>query len=257
MLDVTPVRAFADNYIWMLRAGSDASRVAIVDPGDAGPVLAEIGERGWTPAAILLTHHHWDHTGGVGDLLEHFDVPVYGPDNPKIHGITHVVRDGDEIDVADMGLRFRVIAVPGHTLDHIAYIGHDAVFCGDTLFSAGCGKLFEGTAEQMQSSLSRLRGLHDRTRVYCAHEYTAANLAFAHAVDPANDAIDDYIEYAGRLTALGYPTLPSHMALEKRVNPFLRWDDPAVREAAARQSDSPLATAPEIFGALRAWKDRF
>ena len=257
MLHVTHVPAFRDNYIWIIRVDENARQVVIVDPGDAEPVLDAIDERGWQPRAILLTHHHFDHVGGVLDLTAKFDVPVYGPDNSAIRGITHTVRSGDRVELEPMGLSFEVGAIPGHTLDHIYYAGHGALFCGDTLFSAGCGRLFEGTARQMQASLARLRDLPDATRVFCAHEYTESNLKFATAVEPDNPAIDDYLEYATRLRVQQIPTLPSRMALEKQVNPFLRWDRPQVRRAAADHAGAELRDDASVFAALRAWKDQF
>lgn len=257
MLNVSPVRAFRDNYIWMLRTPAGAQGVVIVDPGDAAPVMAELDAQTWQPAAVLLTHHHFDHVGGVADLQKRYKMPVYGPDNPAIAGLSHPVGEGDTVTIEALGLHFEVMAIPGHTLDHIAYVGHNALFCGDTLFSAGCGRMFEGTPAQMQPSLARLRALDDHTKVYCGHEYTAANLAFAATVEPDNPAIDDYIEYVGRLTALDFPSLPSHIALEKQVNPFLRWDNPAVRAAAERHAGRSLQDAKAVWAALREWKDNF
>ncbi|MEL6211198.1 MAG: hydroxyacylglutathione hydrolase [Pseudomonadota bacterium] len=256
-MHVTAIEAFRDNYIWAIRADADAAHVAVVDPGDAAPVLAALERHGWTLSAILITHHHFDHVGGLQDLLAHADVPVFGPDNSDIRGISKVVRDGDHVRVPGTGHQLTVGTVPGHTLDHIFYYGHGAVFCGDTLFSAGCGRLFEGTPTQMYGSLSRLRELPDDTRVYCTHEYTLSNLAFADAVEPDNPAIDDYTEYATRLRRQDLPTLPSFMALEKRVNPFLRWQEPAVRDAAARFAGEPLNDDVAVLAALRRWKDEF
>lgn len=256
-MHVTPIPAFQDNYIWAIRADADASQVAVVDPGDAAPVLDALRTNDWTLSAILITHHHFDHVGGLSALLAHAEVPVFGPDNPDIRGISRVVSDGDHVNVPGTGHRFAVGAVPGHTLDHIFYYGHGAVFCGDSLFSAGCGRLFEGTPQQMFASLSRLRALPDDTRVYCTHEYTLANLAFADAVEPNNPAIDDYIEYATRLRRQDTPTLPSFMALERRVNPFLRWQEPVVRDAAARFAGEPLNDDVAVLAALRRWKDEF
>ena len=256
-MHVTPLPAFQDNYIWALRADDDATDVAVVDPGDAAPVLEALHEKAWNLSAILITHHHFDHVSGVVPLLEHASVPVFGPDSPDIRGVSEVVGDGDEVVVPGTGLTFTVGTVPGHTLDHIFYYGHGGVFCGDTLFSAGCGRLFEGSPNQMFDSLSRLRALPDDTRIYCAHEYTLSNLAFADAVEPDNPAIDDYTEYAHRLRRQKTPTLPSFMALEKRVNPFLRWDVATVRDAAARFAGKPLNDDIDVLAALRRWKDAF
>jgi hydroxyacylglutathione hydrolase len=257
MLHVTCVRAFSDNYIWVVRAHADALDIALVDPGDAAPVIKAIETNGWQLRAILVTHHHFDHTGGIGELRAHLDGPIIGPDNAAIEHLSHTVSDGDTVELDALELHFEVGTIPGHTLDHIYYAGHDALFCGDTLFSAGCGRLFEGTPEQMHASLCRLRAMEDRTRVFCAHEYTLDNLKFADAVEPGNPSVDDYMEYAHRLRRQDLPTLPSHVALEKKVNPFLRFDQPAVRAAAERYAGEPLDSDVAVLAALRRWKDEF
>ena len=256
-LDVRPVRAFADNYIWLIESPQDASRVVAVDPGDAGPVLAELQRSGSSLAAILLTHHHPDHIGGVPELLRHWPVPVIGPDEPRIGTRTRTVGDAQRCDLPDLGLSFETLHVPGHTVSHIAFWGHGALFSGDTLFSAGCGRMFEGTATQMNASLTRLRNLPPQTRMYCGHEYTAANLRFALAVDPGNAAAVEYRETVERVRAAGNPSLPSTLTLEIQVNPFLRCDNPRIVAAAAAHAGKPLTPGAEVFGALRAWKDRF
>lgn len=256
-MHVTPIPAFRDNYIWALRVDDDATDVAVVDPGDAGPVIETLKAREWRLKAILITHHHADHVGGVLDLLALGDVPVYGPAQLADKGVSTVVEAGNSLQLAAPALSFSVGAIPGHTLDHIYYHGHGALFCGDTLFSAGCGRLFEGQPEQMLTSLKSLCQYPDDTRVYCAHEYTLANLKFADAVEPANPAIDDYTEYAHRLRRQGLPTIPSFLALEKKVNPFLRCDVPAVRDAASRAAGQTLNDDVAVFTALRRWKDSF
>src|SRR5271167_2384413 len=185
-LNVRPVRAFSDNYIWLIESPRAPAQVVAVDPGDAAPVIAELQRSGSSLAAILLTHHHPDHIGGVPALLRHGAVPVIGPDDARIAQRTRTVRDGERCDLPDLGLSFEILQVPGHTLSHIAFWGHGALFCGDTLFSAGCGRLFEGTPTQMNASLNKLRALPSATAVYCGHEYTAANLKFALAVEPEN-----------------------------------------------------------------------
>src|SRR5271167_289111 len=223
-LGVRPVRAFADNYIWLIESPRVPARVAAVDPGEAGPVIAELERSGTSLAAILLTHHHPDHIGGVSELLERGPVPVVGPDDDRIPQRSRTVRGGDRCDLPDLGLGFDILEVPGHTLSHIAFWGHGALFCGDTLFSAGCGRMFEGTPTQMNASLNRLRAVPPDTQMYCGHEYTAANLRFALTVDPANLAALEYQERVLSLRATDTPTLPSGMSLEIQINPFLRCD---------------------------------
>src|SRR5277367_313780 len=256
-VNVRPVRAFSDNYIWLIESPRAPDRVVAVDPGEAAPVIAELQRSGTSLAAILLTHHHPDHIGGVPELLRHGAVPVIGPDDARIAQRTRTVRDGEQCDLPDLGLSFEILEVPGHTLSHIAFCGHGAVFCGDTLFSAGCGRMFEGTPKQMNASLDRLRNLPPETQVYCGHEYTAANLRFALTVEPANGAAQEYQESVERIRAAGSPSLPSTLSLEIRVNPFLRCDKPNVRASAEARAGKSLAEPSEVFAVLRAWKDTF
>lgn len=256
-LGVHPVRAFTDNYIWLITSPRRPDRVVAVDPGDAARVVEELERSGASLAAILLTHHHADHIGGVSELLELGPVPVIGPDDGRIPRRTQTVRGGDRCELLDLGLEFDILHVPGHTLSHIAFWGHGALFCGDTLFSAGCGRMFEGTAPQMNASLERLRALPAATRMFCGHEYTAANLRFALTVEPENRAGIDYRDRVHALRAQGAPSLPSTLALEIKVNPFLRCDVPSVMTTAAAHAGRPLADPAEVFGVLRAWKDQF
>jgi hydroxyacylglutathione hydrolase len=255
---VRPIPAFTDNYIWLFECGDGAA--AVVDPGDAGPVEAYLDEHGLRLDTILITHHHFDHTGGISALKAAHGARVVGPRNPAIDGIDEHLDDGDVVRVGD--LHFEVIAVPGHTLDHIAYfapsIEPPMLFCGDTLFAAGCGRLFEGSAKQMHASLQRLAGLSPETRVYCTHEYTLANLDFARAADPDNAELARREREARATRAAERPTLPSTIAIELATNPFLRSADPGVRRRLAEVGRGTTDADPETtFAALRAWKDEF
>jgi hydroxyacylglutathione hydrolase len=260
-LGVRAVGAFADNYVWLIEAPRDPKRLVAVDPGEAAPVKAELERSGSSLAAILLTHHHPDHIGGVAELMRSAGrgapIRVIGPVDARIPVPIETVGDGERCEFSDLGLGFDILQVPGHTLSHIAFSGHGSLFCGDTLFSAGCGRMFEGTPRQMLASLSRLRDLPPETLMYCGHEYTAANLRFALTVEPGNAAALEYREQVSRLRAAGLPSLPSRLSLERQVNPFLRCEVPTVREAAAAHAGHALERAEDVFATLRAWKDRF
>jgi hydroxyacylglutathione hydrolase len=256
-LNVRPVRALSDNYIWLIESPAAPSQVIAVDPGDAAPVIEELRRRNLNLAAILLTHHHPDHIGGVPELLRLGKVPVIGPGDARITTKTRTVRDGERCELPELGLGFEILQIPGHTVSHIAFWGHGALFCGDTLFSAGCGRMFEGNPKQMNASLNRLRDLPPETQVFCGHEYTAANLRFALTVEPTNAAALDYHASVNRIRAAGEPSLPSTLSLEIKVNPFLRCDKASVRSAAEAHAGQPLAEAFEVFAVLRAWKDQF
>lgn len=257
MLQVTTVRAFSDNYLWLVHGTPDSSRVAAVDPGDGAAIETALATAGLTLDAILVTHHHADHVGGVLPLVQRHPVPVIGPGEETIPGRTRGVRGGDRVVLGSLGLEFTVLDVPGHTAGHIAYAGHGAVFCGDTLFSGGCGRLFEGTALQMQASLDRLAALSDETLVYCAHEYTASNLRFAVAVEPGNEALRRYAADVRDRRDRDEPTVPSTLGLERRINPFLRSREASVRAAAEAWAGQTLATPADVLAAVRRWKDGF
>lgn len=251
-----PIPAFADNYIWTLH---DGQRALVVDPGEAQGVLDWLQQQRLTLDTILITHHHADHTGGVAALRDATGARVIGPTGETMPEPLQRVDDGDTVTA--LGLGFRVLKVPGHTAGHIAYFlpeldGTPLVFCGDTLFSGGCGRLFEGTPAQMHDSLNRLAALPDATRVCCTHEYTLSNLRFAQAVEPANSELQAYTRQCEQLRERNLPTLPSSIRLEKHINPFLRTQQPAVRQAAATR-DAHATDDVSVFATLREWKNVF
>lgn len=257
MQPVLHVRAFDDNYIWVI-PGRTADRALLVDPGDAAPVLADLPRLGLTPAGILCTHHHGDHTGGIEELARRYPgLPVYGPAAESIPGITHPLLGGETVEFPALGLAFAVLAVPGHTRGHLAYYGHGWLFCGDTLFQCGCGRLFEGTPEQMHRSLSTLAALPGDTLVYCAHEYTLYNTPFAAAVEPGNAAVRDWHCRAQELQTRHEPTVPTTLAHEHETNPFLRAGRNTVRAAAERYAGTTLPDDVAVFATLRRWRDNF
>ncbi|MGE5172056.1 MAG: hydroxyacylglutathione hydrolase [Rudaea sp.] len=257
MATIIPIPAFRDNYIWVVRNGGLA---AVVDPGDATPVLAWLDAHGVKLAAILATHHHADHVGGVPALRARYDVPVFGPAHESIPQRTHALSEGDRIDVPGVDLTLSILDIPGHTAGHIAYCARapePLVFCGDTLFAAGCGRLFEGTPSQMWSSLGKLAALPAATHVYCGHEYTLANLRFAAAVEPANDDIRVRTLNERAKRERDEPTLPSTIGMELATNPFLRAARPDVMARAAAQAGRTIDDAVDAFATLRAWKNAF
>jgi hydroxyacylglutathione hydrolase len=253
VLNLRALPAFEDNYIWTLSAPD--GRALVVDPGDAAPVLAAI-DHGLKPVAILLTHHHADHIGGAAALLERFDIPCYGPVDERIATADHRVRQGDRFRIAELGVGFDVLEIPGHTRTHVAFHGGGLLFCGDTLFSMGCGRLFEGTAGQMLSSLDRLAALPGATRVCCGHEYTLANGRFASVAEPDNPARDQRMAEATAARARGEPSLPSTLDSERACNPFLRIDEPGLRVTLELRADRRLERE-QAFAELRVWKDGF
>lgn len=257
MLAVSAVRAFADNYIWLAYAPTKTRQVVVVDPGDAAPVKEALRGLDLQLAAIFATHHHADHIGGAAELAEEFGVPVYAPAREaSLPGQVHRLSEGDTVALAS-GLSFKILDVPGHTAGHIAFVGHDALFCGDTLFSAGCGRLFEGTAAQLHGSLSKLKALPESTRVYCGHEYTVANLKFALAVEPDNRDASLHLEHCLAQRARDEATLPSTIGLERKINPFLRCEVETVKHAAERHAGRTLDSGTAVFAVLRDWKNQF
>jgi len=254
MRHVEPIPAFHDNYIWAVH---DTRHAIFVDPGEAAPIVAWLQARRIAPLAVLITHHHHDHTGGVAALLDQFPgLPVHGPAeaSPLVNSS---LCGGEVIHFPEMDLDFEVLAVPGHTLGHLAYHGGGHLFCGDTLFSCGCGRLFEGEATEMHASLQILAALPAATQVCCAHEYTLANLAFALSVEPDNPALLAWQASASHLRARGEPTLPVRLADEQNRNPFLRCNETTVRDYAEREAGKQLASGAAVFAALRAAKDHF
>ena len=259
MIQIEALPAFSDNYIWLLQ-DPDNQRCTVVDPGDAAPVLAWLEEHpGWRLEDILITHHHNDHVGGVEALKAVTGARVCGPANEKIPACDLALDDNAVVH--SLGMEFQVLAVPGHTLGHIAYYCKDTpaplLFSGDTLFAAGCGRMFEGTAEQMHASLQRLAALPDTTQVYCAHEYTLSNLRFALAVEPENADVIRRFADVERLRGENRITLPSTIGLERLTNPFLRVAETSVKQKADERSGAINPTPSAVFAGLRAWKDRF
>lgn len=255
-MNLIPLPAFSDNYIWMLH---DGRRAVVVDPGDAQPVLQALQRDGLQLTAILVTHHHPDHVGGVDTLREATGAAVYGPARERIPEPLVRLGAGDQVDT--LGLRFEVLDVPGHTAGHIAFYcpdmdGNPLLFCGDTLFSGGCGRLFEGTPAQMLDSLDRLAALPGNTRVCCTHEYTLSNLKFARAVEPANAALHQYLAQCEAKRAQQLPTLPSSIRLEREINPFLRSRQNTVIQS-VQAFDATARDQTAVFAALREWKNQF
>jgi len=252
MLTLIPLPAFEDNYIWVLHDGRHA---VAVDPGDPAPLIAFLDAQQLVLGAVLITHHHRDHTGGNADLRQRYECAIYAPQNPRIPAVSHTLRGGDSLNLAAPALHFKVLATPGHTLDHISYVGHGFLFCGDTVFGCGCGKLFEGDPAMMAASLDVILTLPDATRVCCAHEYTLSNIDFAKTIDGDNPALLKREQQDRALRSQNRPTLPSTLALEKATNPFLRFHNPDMASFAARYLNRPHPSPAEVFGAIRAAKD--
>ena len=256
MFEVSAIKAFSDNYIWTLIKDGE---VTVVDPGDPEPVKNYLNEKGLNLKNILITHHHFDHTGGIEELTDIYGCEVYGPDGGHIKGIGVTIQDNQEFMITDV--TFKAFATPGHTLDHLSYYVADdsnpLLFCGDTLFSGGCGRLFEGSPKQMHTSLSRLSELPGKTKVFCTHEYTESNLRFAIAVEPNNRHIKDKIEEVQELRRKDLETLPSTISEELNINPFLRCNQNDVINSAEYYCKTQLSESHEVLGAIREWKDNF
>jgi hydroxyacylglutathione hydrolase len=249
-----PVPAFSDNYIWLITDPPSPAAV-VVDPGEASLVLQILEKRKLELGAVLLTHHHGDHVGGVDEILREWQVPVFGPAGESISAVDSPVEGGDFVALPGLGQDLEVLDVPGHTAGHVAYRGHEFALVGDTLFAGGCGRVFEGTPDQMHTSLNRLANLPGETLIYCAHEYTLANLKFACEVEPFNEALKARFETARRERAEGRPTVPSTIAEELETNPFLRCDKAPVVATAEEMANRDLPTAVEVFAVIRGWKD--
>ncbi len=260
-LKVTALAAFQDNYIWVIHDIENPQDIAVVDPGDAIVVSKAIAHKNWNLKAILITHHHHDHVGGLLDLKKQFSVPAYGPAMEQIQGIDFKLAHGEKITIEDTNLTFSIIDLPGHTLGHIAYYGHASVFCGDTLFSGGCGRMFEGTPQAFHQSLNTLAELPDDTAMYCTHEYTQANLKFACYVEPENSDILAYNDYVIAKRAKNQITLPSTIALEKKINPFLHCANTELQINLAKLCKIPIESLIDkpvnTFATMRKLKDNF
>lgn len=258
---VTEIKAFNDNYIWAISSKKN-DKIALVDPGDASVCIDYLQKNNLVLTAILITHHHSDHVGGVKKLLEYakakaWSVIVYGPANENIAQLNVTLEENDTVNLVELDCHFTILDLPGHTKGHISYHNEEVLFCGDTLFSGGCGRLFEGTPGQMHHSLAKLSSLAADTLVYCAHEYTQANLIFALTVEPNNSDLHNYIEEVTKKREQKQATIPSNIGLERQINPFLRSHEPSIKLAAQNHSKQTLNTDSEVFSVIRAWKDNF
>ena len=256
MLEVISIKALKNNYIWIL-VNTSTKTCAVIDPGDAVPIISFIQDNAFTLTAILTTHHHFDHTQGISLLMQHHPAIIYGPKDEFIPQITHVLQEGDQVTLSSLRTELKVLSIPGHTLGHIAYYNSKMLFPGDTLFGAGCGRLFEGTPQDMYSSLEKLASLPNDTLIYSAHEYTLRNLRFASRVEPNNKVIKCRISECLQLSKEQKPTLPSTIELEKASNPFLRCHLPDVIAAAKKREKNISEDPVEVFGVIRKWKDDF
>lgn len=258
--NIIAINAFNDNYIWLIKA--DNNHCALVDPGDAQVCIRYLEENDLILSSILITHHHQDHVGGIQSLKSYasnkqWKLTVYGPENDGIALLDIKLSENDKVELPELNCQLSVLELPGHTLGHIAYVNEQAVFCGDTLFSGGCGRLFEGTPKQMLTSLNKLSCLPDGTKVYCAHEYTQANLSFAKTVEPNNNTLEQYVGSVNELRSKNIKTIPSTIGLEKAINPFLRSEQNEIINSAKKFTDQDDLSTVEVFAAIRTWKDNF
>ncbi|PKI16719.1 hydroxyacylglutathione hydrolase [Colwellia sp. 12G3] len=258
---VTAIKAFSDNYIWAI-SGPDNDKIALVDPGDAVVCIDYLQNNNLVLAAILITHHHSDHVGGIKKLLEYakakaWSVTVYGPASENIAQLDVTLKEHDTVNLTELDCHFNILDLPGHTKGHIAYHNDKILFCGDTLFSGGCGRLFEGTPQQMHHSLTKLANLPEETLIYCAHEYTQANLAFALAVEPNNSVLHNYVMQVNEKRQQNQATIPSNIALERQINPFLRCHEQSIKLAAQAYSNQNQSSNSDVFSVIRSWKDNF
>ncbi len=251
---IIPIPAFDDNYIWLLHNGKQAW---VVDPGDATPVQRHLDRHGLTLCGILITHHHWDHVNGLEQLQKQYACPTYAPSDDRIPGQLIRVKEGDVVNIPTLDLQFKVLETPGHTLSHVCYHNDAWLFCGDTLFSMGCGRMFEGTAEMYVSSLHKLKQLAPETLVYCTHEYTTTNVTFAQTVDPHNLQLKKYANQVLASRQQNLPTLPTVLCRETQLNPFLRTHEPTIQDAVERHFQQTAADEVSCFAGLRQWKDQF
>ncbi|MBX3708672.1 MAG: hydroxyacylglutathione hydrolase [Gammaproteobacteria bacterium] len=254
-ITIKPIRTLKDNYVWVIINNASHTAV-IIDPGEADPVITFLNDNKLSLLAVLITHHHWDHTNGIPGIINHSDVPIYGPAAEKIPSVTNIVFENIQIDIPGFPT-LQALDIPGHTIGHIAYYSPGILFCGDTLFAAGCGRIFEGTAAQMYSSLQKIAALPEDTKIYCAHEYTLNNLRFAATVEPSNKKINERIQSVTELRHKNLPSLPSTLREEKETNPFLRCHEPELRIHAEEHIGQTLTTPIAIFTALRQWKNNF
>ena len=253
---VEPIPAFSDNYIWLIK-NLDNQHVVVVDPGDATPVIAELERQDLILEAILITHKHADHIGGVKELKTTTNATIYGP-NKNLGDIVDIaVSEGDHVQIEKTGVRFNILELPGHTMEHIAYYNDESLFCGDTLFVGGCGRVFEGTMQQMYTSLQKLANLPECLKVYCAHEYTQSNLKFALTVESNNQNLTEFNDFITKIRTNNQPSVPSSIKIEREINPFLRCEQHEIQTRVGQQYEKHMADPIETFAYLRKWKDNF